>query len=162
MCPRQHRRLLSLLSFIAVILLPFGRAAAWEWHHAPFDLRLGLSLDRASSFTDVVGLSASAAYPYGSSVNPANDDFLRDPPNDFRLVLTGTGLYVPFETGAFITAAAGSVTYRLLTAGAFTFSYSNAGSHDAKSSQGDTYRLHSQDFTLGYSHLVEKWLAVGG
>jgi hypothetical protein len=141
--------------------MTFGRASAWEWQDAPFGLRLGLSLDRASSFTDVVGLSASAAYPYGSSVNPANDDFLRDPPNDFRLVLTGTGLYVPFETGPYITAVAGSVTYRLLTAGAFTFSYSNANSHDAKSSQGDNYRLDSEDFTLGYSHLVEKWLSIG-
>ena len=30
-----------------------------------------LTLDRSSTFTDVIALSASTAYPYLSSVNPA-------------------------------------------------------------------------------------------
>lgn len=159
---QRHRRLLWAVLLIGSRVAAFEPAEAWDWHDAPFSLRLGLALDRASNFTDVVGLSASAAYPYGSSVNPANDDILRDPPNDFKFALTGTGLYVPFETGAFITAGAGSASYRLPGAGTLTLSYSKAGSHDAQSSQGDTFRLNSQDFTLGYSHRLEKWLALGG
>lgn len=135
---------------------------AWDWLGAPFDLRLGLALDRGSTFTDVVGLSASAAYPYGSSVNPANDDVLRDPPNDFKLSVTGTGVYIPFETGASITAGAGSVSFRFQNAGTVTGIYSNSGSHDAQSTQGDNYRLNSQDFTVRYGQLVLPWLALGG
>jgi len=144
------------------LLFLVGVSEAWDWLDAPFDLRLGLALDRGSTFTDVVGLSASAAYPYGSSVNPANGDFLRAPPDNFKLAMTATGLYVPFETGASTTAGAGSVSFRFQDAGTMMAIYSNSGSHDAHSTQGDNYRLNSQDFTIRYAQLVAPWLALGG
>ncbi len=136
---------------------------AWYWRDAPIDLRIGLAFDRqASTFTDVVGLSASGAYPYGSSVNPASDDLVRTPPNDFTLAGTGTLFYIPFARGASVTAEAASVSGRLPGAGTVTASYSRTESHDARSAQGDTYELDSHDVTIGYSHLVLPWLALGG
>ena len=159
---------MSGLGFIAVAVLSIAIAAArpahadtWDWRDVGFGLRLPLALDRASVFTDVVGLSASAAYPYGSAVNPANDDFLRTPPNQFTLAGTGTGVWVAFEGGASITAGAWSASYRLPTAGTFSLSYSRSSSDDAHTHQGDTYRLDSQDFSLGYSHLLTPDVAVG-
>jgi hypothetical protein len=131
----QRLRLLALASLVFDCLLSSGVVHAWDWRDAPFDLRLGLALDRASTFTDVTALSASSAYPFGSAVNPANDDFLRAAPYDFTFALTGTGVYIPFETRASITAGSG---------------------------RHETLRLDSEDFALGYSHLLEKRLALGG
>jgi hypothetical protein len=158
----MRRLSVGLIAGLVGLALLVSESEAWDWLNAPFDLRLGLALDRGSTFTDVVGLSASAAYPYGSSVNPGNDDFLRAPPNDFKLAVTGTGLYVPFETGAYTTAGAGSVAYRFDSAGTVTAIYSKNGSHDAHSTQGDNYRLDSQDFTIRYGKLAAPWLGLGG
>ena len=158
----MRRASVGLTAGLMGLLLLAGVSEAWNWADAPFDLRLGLALDRASTFTDVVGLSASAAYPYGSSVNPGNDDFLRAPPNNFKIAATGTGLYIPFETGASTTAGAGSVSFRFDDAGTVTGIYSKSGSHDARSTQGDNYRLDSEDFTIRYGQLVVPWLALGG
>lgn len=147
-----------------VVVLGQPRAGdAWDWRDAPLNLRLGLAFDRESStFTDIVGLSASGAYPYGSSVNPANDDFLRVPPNEFTVAGTGTGFYIPFASGASVTAAAGSVSGRLPRAGTVTLTYSATQSQDARTSQGDRLKLESQDITIGYSHRVMESLALGG
>jgi hypothetical protein len=94
-------------------------------------------------------------------VNPGNDDFLRAPPNNFKIAATGTGLYIPFETGGSTTAGAGSLSFRFDDAGTLTGIYSNSGSHDVRSTQGDNYRLNSQDFTIRYAQLVVPWLGLG-
>jgi len=124
-------------------------------------LRIGLALDRASTFTDVIGMSASTAYPYLSSVNPAAGDFLREPPNVFRIIGTGTGAYVAFNNGSSITAGAASVTYRLPNAGTILASYTRVDSQDVESHQGDHFTLRSNEMRLSYSHLLDKWIALG-
>ena len=154
--------MVGVVAGLLALSLSGGVSEGWDWLGAPFDLRLGLALDRNSAFTDVVGLSASAAYPYGSSVNLANSDFLRAPPNEFKIAVTGTGIYVPFETSTYTTAGAGSVSFRFDDAGTAMGIYSNSGSHDAHSTQGDNYRLNSQDFTIRYGQLAMPRLALGG
>ena len=158
----RRSALLGLGTVLLGGVLSSAPVEAWDWRNDPFGLRLGLALDRASNFTDVTALSASAAYPFGSSINPANDDFLRAPPYNFTFAFTGTGLYIPFDNRPSITAGAGSITYLLPSAGTFTFAASDAGSHDARSSQGEKFRLDSEDFALGYSHLLGKSFALGG
>ena len=156
------RGLFALVGFLAVIAA-HRPANAWDWRGAPVDFRIALAFDRAwSTYTDVVGLSASAAYPYGSSVNPANDDFIRVAPNDFAVAGTATGFFIPFSGGALIAAQAGSVSGRIPGAGTLTATYSHTQSYDARSAQGDTFTLRSQDVTVGYSQAVTQWLALGG
>jgi opacity protein-like surface antigen len=122
-----------------------------------------VAFDRVSStFTDVVGLSASAAYPTGSSVNPANDDFLRNSPGDPSVVATGSGFYIPFETGPQLTVGAASVSARVPRAGTIAVAYARAESNAARDRQGDLVKLDSQDVTLRYSQIVSSWASVGG
>jgi hypothetical protein len=127
-----------------------------------FGLRIGLALDRSSTFTDVIALSASTAYPYLSSVNPAAGDFLREPPNEFRFIGTLTGAFVAFNNGSSITAGAASATYRLPSAGTFLASYTRIDSQDVEGHQGDHFTLRSNELRLTYSHLLDTWIALGG
>lgn len=158
------RQIASLLLVAGAICIAAGQARAetWDWRDVGFGLRLPLALDRASVFTDVVGLSASTAYPYGSAINPANDDFLRLPPNQFTLAGTGSGVFVAFEGGASITGTGWSANYRFPMAGTVTASYAQSASRDAHTHQGENLRLHSEEFSLGYSHRATANLAVGG
>lgn len=139
-----------------------GDCSAGDLSDEAVGLRIGLAFDRAATFTDVVGLSASTAYPYLSSVNPAAGDFLREPPNQFRVIGTLTGAYVAFNNGSSITAGAASVTYRLPAAGTFLASYTRVDSQDVESHQGDHFTLRSNELRLTYSHLLERWISVGG
>ena len=109
-----------------VLLWAVLESQAADLKDEPFSFRIGLALDRGSTFTDVAGLAASAAYPYGSSTNPAADDFLRKPPNEFSLAATLTGNYIAFNSGASITAGGSSASYRLPMAGTLTLTYTDA------------------------------------
>ncbi|OGK76642.1 MAG: hypothetical protein A2X52_14805 [Candidatus Rokubacteria bacterium GWC2_70_16] len=148
-------------------LAPLWLLAAIDSHagdlkNEPASFRISLALDRGSIFTDVAGLSASAAYPYGSSTNPAADDFLRQPPNEFTLAGTLTGNYIAFTSGASITAGAASASYRLPETGTLTLGFTRADSHGAKSHEGDGFGLRSNELSLAYSHRLGERLSVGG
>ena len=151
---------LGSLAFIALAMVE--PCSAGDLSDETFGLRLGLALDRSSTFTDVIALSASTAYPYLSSVNPAAGDFLREPPNEFRFIGTLTGAYVAFNNGSSITAGAASATYRLPSAGTFLASYTRIDSQDVEGHQGDHFTLRSNELRLTYSHRLEQWIAVGG
>ena len=128
----------------------------------PFNLRLGMAFDRATAYTDVVGLSASAAYPYPSSVNPAAGDVLREPPNHFTLVGTLTGSYVAFGGGASLTAGAASASYRPPgSSGTVVVSYTRVDSHDAVTHQGEKLGLASNQLNISYSHLIGSRVSIG-
>jgi hypothetical protein len=145
-----------------LVLATVHSSLASELSDEAFGLRMGLALDRASTFTDVVALSASTAYPYLSSVNPAAGDFLREPPNEFRFIGTLTGAYIAFNNGSSLTAAAASATYRLPSAGTFLVSYTRIDSQDVEGHQGDHFTLRSNELRLTYSHLLATWIALGG
>ena len=151
---------LGILALLA--LTTVGACSAGDLGDEAVGLRIGLALDRASTFTDVVGLSASTAYPYLSSVNPAAGDFLREPPNQFRIIGTLTGAYVAFNNGSSITAGAASATYRLPAAGTILASYTRVDSQDVESHQGDHFTLRSNELRLTYSHLLDRWISIGG
>jgi opacity protein-like surface antigen len=161
--PFGHGRYASALGSIVLLALTAADScSAGDLSDETFGLRIGLARDRASTFTDVVALSASTAYPYLSSVNPAAGDFLREPPNEFRFLWTVTGAYVAFNNGSSITAGATSATYRLPSAGTFLASYTRIDSQDVESHQGDHFTLRSNELRLTYSHLLERWIALGG
>ena len=145
-----------------LVLATVHSSLASELSDEAFGLRIGLALDRASTFTDVVALSASTAYPYLSSVNPAAGDFLREPPSEFRFIGTLTGAYIAFNNGSSLTAAAASATYRLPSAGTFLVSYTRIDSQDVEGHQGDHFTLRSNELRLTYSHLLATWIALGG
>ena len=158
---RRFRHTAVFAIFVALALTP-GHAASADLSDEAFGLRLGLALDRASTFTDVIGLSASTAYPYLSSVNPAAGDFLREPPNEFWFVGTVTGAYVAFNNGSSITAGAVSATYRPAAAGTFLVSYTRIDSQDLEGHQGDHFTLRSNELRLSYSYRLEPWISLGG
>jgi hypothetical protein len=128
----------------------------------PVGLRIGLALDRVSSYTDVVGRSASAAHPLGSSANPASDDFLRDPPFDFKAVGSLSTNFGVFNSGAWATGVSANAAYRLADPGTISALFVRTDSHKAVSRQGDEFALRSNQFTLGYSHRISQRYAVGG
>ena len=156
------RYAVALGAIALVALTTVDPSPAGDLGDEAFGLRLGLALDRASTFTDVTALSASTAYPYLSSVNPAAGDFLREPPNQFRVIGTLTGAYVAFNNGSSIIAGAASATYRLPSAGTILASYTRVDSQDVESHQGDHFTLRSNELRLTYSHLLDTWIAVGG
>ena len=156
------RYAVALGTIALVALTTVDLSSAGDLGDEVFGLRLGLALDRASTFTDVTALSASTAYPYLSSVNPAAGDFLREPPNQFRVIGTLTGAYVAFNNGSSIIAGAASATYRLPSAGTILVSYTRIDSQDVESHQGDHFTLRSNELRLAYSHLLDTWIAVGG
>lgn len=156
------RYAVALGAIAIVALTTVDPSPAGDLGDEAFGLRLGLALDRASTFTDVTALSASTAYPYLSSVNPAAGDFLREPPNQFRVIGTLTGAYVAFNNGSSIIAGAASATYRLPSAGTILASYTRVDSQDVESHQGDHFTLRSNELRLTYSHLLDTWIAVGG
>jgi hypothetical protein len=159
----RHLRVVTFRSLIVLLLATPSIGAASDLTDESFGLRLGLALDRASTFTDVIALSASTAYPYLSSVNPAAGDFLRDPPNDFRVVGTATGAYVAFSNGSSIAAAAASAIYRPpVVGGTILASYTRIDSQDVESHQGDHFTLRSNELRVAYSHVLERWLTLGG
>jgi hypothetical protein len=161
--PSRCARYAVALGGIALLALTTADScSAGDLSDEAFGLRLGLALDRSSTFTDVIALSASTAYPYLSSVNPAGGDFLREPPNVFRVIGTLTGAYVAFNNGSSITAGAASATYRLPSAGTFLASYTRIDSQDVEGHQDDHFTLRSNELRLTYSHLVDKWISVGG
>jgi opacity protein-like surface antigen len=156
------RHAVALGTIALVALATVGPSPAGDLGDEAVGLRIGLALDRASTFTDVVGLSASTAYPYLSSVNPAAGDFLREPPNEFRVIGTLTGAYVAFNNGSSFIAGAASATYRVPAAGTILASYTRIDSQDVESHQGDHFTLRSNELRLTYSHLLDTWISVGG
>lgn len=159
---RLGRLAIALVS-VGLLLLPtFDSCVAGDLSEEAFGLRLGLALDRTSTYTDVIGLSASTAYPYLSSVNPAAGDFLREPPNEFRFAGGLSGAYVGFNNGSSVLAGAASATYRLPSAGTFLASYTRIDSQDVEGHQGDHFTLRSNELRLTYSHLLETWITLGG
>lgn len=158
------QRAVSFTAAFACCLLSAwcARTASADIDEEPVALRIQLSLNRASAFTDTLGRSASVAYPLGSSVNPAAYDFLREPPYDFGALTTLTTNLVTFRTGTTVTGFSTNSAYRVPAAGTVYGSYIRTDSHEGDSRQGDEYDLASDELTLGYSHRLRRGLAVGG
>jgi hypothetical protein len=155
-------RCLICVAVMAFVFIAAVHALAGDLNDEPVGFRIGLALDRGSTFTDVIGLSASAAYPYGSSVNPAADDYLRAPPNVFTLAGTATGNYAWFEGSGQISAGAVSGQYRWPDVGTITVSYSRIDSHDARTHQREMLVLRANEVDVGYSRRVASDIVLGG
>lgn len=152
----------AVLTCAIALLLICPAARGGDFDDEPVGLRISLALDRTSSFTDTVGRTASVAYPLGSSVNPAGYDFLREPPLDYAGLVTLTDNLAVFESGASVMGLSSTGAFRLPEAGTLFATYIRTDSHQARSCQGDTFVLRSNEVTLGYSHRVREGLSLAG
>lgn len=140
-----------------------GIASADGLSDEPVDLRIHLTLDRISAFSDVMGRSnASVAHPLPSSVNPAADDVMREAPFDFSGVATSTLNLITFESDATISGVATTGLYRLPQRGTLSATYVRADTFDGSGRDGDHYGLRSNEFYLGYSWVADARTAFGG
>ena len=146
---------------LTVALALSSVATAGELIDESLGHRLVLALDRGSAYSDVIGLSASMAYPYGSSANPAAGDFLREPPSNYTVSGTGTGAFVALGGGGSVSAGAASFSARVPGAGTVIAAYSRIDSHDATTHQGDRITVRIDELRLSYSQLILPTLSVG-
>lgn len=74
------------------------------------------------------------AHPLGSSINPASDDALREPPFDFKAIATVNTNQLLFQSGAWLSGVSTTVLYRLPEHGTFSFTYVRTDTYDGRSS----------------------------
>lgn len=147
----------------ASILFAAGTAARADFNDEPFDYRLLLAFDRLTAFTDVTARGgASAAHPLGSSVNPASEDFLRDPPYGFKYLGTLSSNTVITGSGAEISGESTTGHLRLPGAGTVYGSYIRTDMLRGDSKQGDDYGLGNNEFVLGYARKLRPDFSIGG
>ena len=143
-------------------MLAASAVHAGDLDNEPVSFRINLALDRSSSFTDTLGRTASVAYPLGSSINPAGYDFLREPPFDFKNIVTASSNTVFFNHSGAVTGFSVNMAHRFDGAGTLSGVYIRTDSHEADSRQGDAFALRSNQFILAYSHRLQQDLSVGG
>ncbi|HRP95698.1 MAG TPA: autotransporter outer membrane beta-barrel domain-containing protein [Rhodocyclaceae bacterium] len=126
----------------------------------PFLLRLSLSLNRSSNFSDTAARQASAAFPGGSSVNPAGVDWRssKETPSSSGSL---TNIQIFSESGARATATAGTLTVPRPSAGTLSIAYARTDTIDRSARQGLANNLRSNEFFAGYGRRVADDRAFG-
>ena len=126
---------------------------AWHLDNQPFGFRLLVTQDRNSGFAPV-------AHPV-FSINPAADDFLRDPPS-YKAVpgiaLEWTGL----EAGGWVSTESLLSYLRPAEEGTFLGIYGRTDVYDSKTRQGEIFDLDGDAFTLRYSRHLSQTITLGG
>jgi hypothetical protein len=145
----------SALALLATLLL-VATVNSGDFENKPVEFRINLALDRVSTYTDTIARSASAAHPVASSVNPASDDYLRDPPFDFSAVATLGSNVVGFNSGAWVSGHSATGLYRLRDAGTISGTFVRTDSYNALSRQNTDFSLRSNQLILGYSQAIDK------
>lgn len=151
MQPARH-----LAGFNLFIFLAFASTLhAWGLGDKPFGFRLQITDDRTTNFFP-------AAHPI-LAMNPAGDDFTREPPFNYQ-VLGG----LVSENGSF--AASGGVTINSAIAlirlpgdaGTLTPLFTRSYVYDSTTRQGQDFDLRTNAATLRYSrHIAPNW-SIGG
>lgn len=125
----------------------------------PMVLRLSLSLDRSSNYSDTAGRQASVAFPGASSDNPAGGDW--QPRDPGRPAASLTGIHLFSESGARVTAAAGTVNTRLRDAGTVSVAYARTETGDGEIRGGLSVDLRSNEFFASYSYRYRPGVSLG-
>lgn len=145
----------SALLWTAVPELAFA-----DFADEQFQLRLSLSLERSSNFSDTAGRQASVAFPGGSSDNPAAADWQPRPAASPGVSLTEIQVFS--ESGGRVAATAGTVNFALRDAGTVSLAYARTYTIAQETRQGLAGDLRSNEFFVTYSRRVSNRLAVGG
>lgn len=136
-----------------------GRAIA-DFADKPFQLRLLLSLDRSSNFSDAAARQASIAFPAGSSGNPAADDWR--PRDALHPTVSVTNIQAFSESGAWVVATAVTANVVLPEAGTLSAAYARTDTIDRKTRQDLSFDLRSNEFFVAYSQRLSDNTALGG
>lgn len=151
----------KVLCTITLAALPLGQICAGEFSGEPFLLRLALSIDRASNYTDTAARLASVAYPGGSSYNPAGHSFRSSPGTREGTPLAFTTINALSDSGAWISAAAVTSTLHEGENGVLSAEYHYTKTLDSENQEGFDSRLKAQEFVLGWSRQLGDDLSVG-
>lgn len=125
----------------------------------PMVLRLALSLDRSSNFSDTAGRQASLAFPGASSDNPAGGDWQAREPG--RPAASLTGIHLFSGSGARVTAAAATVNTKLDDGGTVSVAYARTDTGDGEIRGGLEVDLRSNEFFATYSHRYRPDVSLG-
>ena len=147
----RHLGLIALLT----ITTDSTTINAWDLRDKPFGFRLQITDDRTTNFFP-------AAHPI-LAMNPAGDNFTREPPFAYN-VLAG----LVSENGSF--GAGGGVTINSVIAlirlpgdaGTITPLFTRTDVYDSTTRQGQDFDLRTNAATLRYSRHIAPNLTVGG
>ena len=151
MCPQlvRHRRARAL-TFSSAVFLFFASSEvthAWQLDDQPFGFRLLVTQDRNTGFSPV-------AHPV-FSVNPAADDFLREPPFTYTAAPGVAYEYTGLSAGGFVSTASLASYFRFSEEGTFMGVYGRTDVFNSTTRQGEKFDLDSDGVTLRYSrHLL--------
>ncbi len=128
---------------------------AWELSQKPFGFRLQITDDRPTNFFP-------AAHPI-LSMNPAGDDFTREPPFAYNILAGLVSENGSFAAGGGVTINSAIALIRLPgDAGTITPLLTRTDVYDSMTRQGQDFDLRTNAATLRYSrHIAANW-TLGG
>ena len=88
---------------------------AGGFYDEPYLFRFALALDRQSNYASTLGRQASMAFPDGSSVNPAGDDWVAHPQTHVTATLTNVNAWS--DTNHWLLATAFTINIQVPEAG---------------------------------------------
>lgn len=147
----RHLRVSVLLAFATGVTT----AHAWDLHDKPFGFRLQVTDDRTTNFFP-------AAHPI-LSMNPAADDFTREPPFAYNALAGLVSENGSFSAGGGVTINSAIALIRLPgDAGTITPLLTRTDVYDSTTRQGQDFDLRTNAATLRYSrHIASNW-SLGG
>ena len=145
-----------LAGFALVILLASASTLyGWGLTEKPFGFRLQITDDRTTNFFP-------AAHPI-LAMNPAGDDFTREPPFNYNVLGGLVSENASFAAGGGVTINSAIVLIRLPgDAGTLTPLFTRTDVFDSTTRQGQDFDLSTNATTLRYSrHIAPNW-SLGG
>lgn len=144
-----------------ILLAIAQQAAAGDFFDEPYQMRLLMTLDRSTNYTQTAAQQASIADAGGASSNPASDDVRHREEADWKPVATLTSINAMSTSGAWITAEAFTVKSQLPEAGKLSFTYAYTDTPDGSNREGLDNVLRSNEFIFGYSHRLSDQFSFG-
>ena len=145
-----------LAGFALVILLASASTLyGWGLTEKPFGFRLQITDDRTTNFFP-------AAHPI-LAMNPAGDDFTREPPFNYNVLGGLVSENASFAAGGGVTINSAIALIRLPgDAGTLTPLFTRTDVFDSTTRQGQDFDLSTNAATLRYSrHIAPNW-SLGG
>lgn len=144
------------LDLSLVEVLPgVGVAWAWDLREKPFGFRLQITDDRTTNFFP-------AAHPV-LSMNPAADDFTREPPLEYRVLGGLVSELGSFDAGGWVSINSAIAFVRLpADTGTVTPLFTRTDVYDSTTRQGQDFDLRTNAGTLRYSRRMGSNWSIGG
>jgi len=133
---------------------------AGGFYDEPYLFRFALALDRQSNYASTLGRQASMAFPDGSSVNPAGDDWVAHPQTHVTATLTNVNAWS--DTNHWLLATAFTINIQVPEAGTWSLAYARTDTINQDVRDGFDNELRSNEFFLGYSKKINDRVSLGG